>query len=327
MPITFDNRPYLTDRSSDGQLYHSGDSPTRFYNCTMEALRETARDYGYGEPYNDDQLRAFGAPGSAKGLPWQVSLDAALRAFPDLQPDMVIFWPNDLIGTVRFFGQKGWLMHCGFKCDADANVPPIGPVTYSHAERILWADDGGIGMENVEPHPDVYLTDQQFLDLYDGGGLLVFRRSVIPPPPTPKPTEESPMIRDKSFSPGGQVDFPGCHNGPVDDKTSRTTVYVTSRSGQGEAHIFLNDDFTGAELAHVYGSLGKNGRPLFYDTCAGAGQAGIDLAPGKPGGLAIVLPGTDYAHPTADFTVRVIVPDGDAKDVVTVTVVERQRAL
>lgn len=138
--------------------------------------------------------------------------------------------------------------------------------------------------------------------------------------------EELPMIRDKSFSPGEQVDFPGCHNGPVDDKTSRTTIYVTSRSGQGEAHIFLNDDFTGRELAHVYGSLGRNGRPLFYDTCGGVGQSGIDLEPGKPGGLAIVLPGTEYAHPTADFTVRVTVPDGDSKDVVTVTVVERQRA-
>jgi len=250
--MNFDNRPYLTPRGADGQLTHSeGVTPDMYYACTFEALRETARDLGEGEPYDDEELRQIGDPGSHYGETWATSIKTAGLAYgAAFAADMQLIEPIDLIGTVRLYGSKGWLMHAGFLCDMGANVPPIGPITYSHAERILWADDGGIGMENVEPHPDVYLTESQFLDLYDGGGLLVFKRSLFPVAPRRIPTGDDDMHVRFTIEPGSTEDMPGCFNGDLPSGPCRTYLNLTSEA-PSRVGVFCNASAGGAELAHT----------------------------------------------------------------------------
>lgn len=180
MAKNFDLRGVTVDDPSDGQL-HTGDGvfPDTYYNCTMAALRDSARDYGYGARYSSEELRHLGAPGTHSGLSWNASVAAARTAFPTLANIMTIEFPADPAAAIRQFGSQGFMVHGGFVCDRDANVPPLGPVTYSHALRARWADDGGIGFQNVEPHPAAYMSDTDVRNLYDNGGLLVFKRSLL----------------------------------------------------------------------------------------------------------------------------------------------------
>jgi hypothetical protein len=206
MATNFDLRDVTVDQASDGQL-HTGDGvfPDTFYNCTMAALRDTARDYGYGAAYSAEQLRQLGAPGTHAGLGWEVSITAARSAFPALADIMTIVWPDDPASAIRQYGAQGYMVHGGFKCDRDANVPPIGPVTYSHALRARWADDRGTGFQNVEPHDDAVLSDAQVRDLYDQGGLLVFQRSLQPLPAFSSNSGGDGMVL--LSTPAGRIDF------------------------------------------------------------------------------------------------------------------------
>ena len=208
MPTNIDLRPVTVDDPSMGQLHVSDDAyPDTFYNCTMAALRDTAFDYGYGIPYSAEQLRHMGAPGTHLGLSWNASVAAARSGFPSLAAIMTIEWPSDVATAIRQFGSQGFMVHGGFSCDRDANVPPKGPVTYSHALRARLADDSGIEFQNVEPHPSTLLRDDQVHDLYDGGGLLVFRHSLLSKGPGEFSSNSGGAGMVLLSTPGGRLEF------------------------------------------------------------------------------------------------------------------------
>jgi hypothetical protein len=190
---SFDLRPYVTDSAADGQLYVAeGIFPEAYYDCTLACLRDSARDYGFGTPYDAHQLRQFCEPGSSSGLTWADSVKAAQTAYPGLAQVMRDNEaPGDVVSAIRAAGAQGFMVHCGFWCDTNAWVPAQGPVTYSHACRLLAGDGAGTTWQNPEPHPDFYLTDAQVRSLWDGGGLLIFQRSLLPTVPSPLASSDS----------------------------------------------------------------------------------------------------------------------------------------
>lgn len=177
--MSFDLRPEFSSQAGDGQLYNSENiAPDEFYNCTWEGLRQTARASGYGG-YDDQQLRnvanvIFGRGNYGQGERWETNVAVAQRLWPALGATMSVEYPGDVVAAIKSYGEHGSRVHCGFWCDTAAWVPPKGAISYSHALLSLWADGGGVGWVNPEPHPDVYLSDSQIRGLYDGGGILVF---------------------------------------------------------------------------------------------------------------------------------------------------------
>lgn len=178
--MAFDLRPYLDLRSGDGQLYHSENvRPDMFEACTFEAARETLIDYGYNPP-DDEQMRQMVDPGSHGGEPWSVSRLAVMRIAPDLPT--TIEGPVDVVAALQQYGQLGYAVHIAFWCDTQANIPPQNYPSgqLSHAEVLIYDTGSALGFKNVWPHPDYQLTYDQVRQLYDGGGILVFKRALKP---------------------------------------------------------------------------------------------------------------------------------------------------
>lgn len=177
-----DLRPYISDDYPNaGQSLGNAD-PDWAYDCQLECLKITARDYGQGTPYNDQQLRNLGEPttGSSGMLFPTILNDVAAKAYPALHAAMAIQTPANLPAQLRANLALGYMQHVTFWCDTNAWVPPQGATAYSHCCRCV-ADTGtGFVFQNPEPHPDFTLTDAQVTSLSDGEGLLVFQRSLLP---------------------------------------------------------------------------------------------------------------------------------------------------
>lgn len=167
--------------AGQGQTTESEGAPDQWYNCTIECLRRTALDLGFPEPYDDEQLRndirsRFGST----GLNWDSSIAIAQDRIAGLAQYMVDQETNDPVTTLRDNLNKGFICHIGLWCDTNAWVPPIGPITYSHACRVVADFDTGFSLQNPEPHPDFNLSDAQVRSLYDRGGILIFIKSLLP---------------------------------------------------------------------------------------------------------------------------------------------------
>lgn len=177
-----DLRPYISDDWPNQGQSVSNPDPDWAYDCQLECLKITARDYGYGTPYNDQTLRRLGEPvtGNSGMLFPTVMNDVAANAFPGLRAIMTI--QGSSADTLRANISKGYMQHVALWCDTNAWVPPQGPRTYSHCCRCV-ADTGtGFVFQNPEPHPDFFLTDAQVNELNDGEGILVFQKSLVPKP-------------------------------------------------------------------------------------------------------------------------------------------------
>lgn len=167
--------------AGQGQTTMSEGAYDQWYGCTLECFRRTALDLGFSEPYDDEQLRNnIRAQYGSTGLGWNASVTLAQNLVPGLAPLMQIQYPNDIVYQVRANITTGYIQHIGLWCDTNAWVPAQGPVTYSHACRVYADADSGFWLQNPEPHPDFYLSDAQLRSLYDGGGLLVFTKSLLP---------------------------------------------------------------------------------------------------------------------------------------------------
>jgi hypothetical protein len=183
--LSFDLGPAFREAAGDGQLFNSEQlEPQEFYNCTWEALRQTARAFGF-TGYDDAELRAeanriLGRGDYNYGERWETNLAVAEALWPALSGRMSIEYPNDVIAAIKAHGEAGRRVHCGFWCDSAAWVPPKSAITYSHALMSLAGDGGGVWWVNPEPHPDIYLSDNTMRNLYDGGGILVFEPAPIP---------------------------------------------------------------------------------------------------------------------------------------------------
>jgi hypothetical protein len=184
--MNFDLRPHYPQLAGDGQTLNSGSHPggDQYENCTFEALRQTLRAYGYSPGLDDEQMREMADPGSHGGEPWSTTQALSRRLAPDLPVD--VEWPGDIAAAIRGYGAQGFVVHWAAWCDTQAWVPAQGQVVASHAEMALWADDGGIGSRNPWPHPNWHGSDDEIRQLYDGGGILVFKRSLIPAPKSPE---------------------------------------------------------------------------------------------------------------------------------------------
>lgn len=176
-----DLRPYISDDYPNAGQSIGNTDPSWAYDCQIECLKITARDYGLGTPYTDSGLRSLGQPQAGNsGMLFPTIQAIAAKAYPSLASVMTIQTGN--AATLRANISKGYMQHMAFWCDANAWVPAQGPVTYSHCCRVV-ADTGtGFWFQNPEPHPDFFLTDAQVNSLTDGEGVLVFGKSLIPQP-------------------------------------------------------------------------------------------------------------------------------------------------
>ncbi len=186
------------EAEGDGQVgaWSEWIAPDQFYACTWEMFRQSARAYGH-VGFDDEQLRhiadaVLDRPANHYGERWETNLAVAKVVYPDLGAVMFVEYPDDVVAAVKKYAAKGWRVHCGFWCDTNAWVPAQGPIVYSHAMGTLWDQDPGTVWRNPEPHPDVFLTNQEIRDNYDGGGILVFGRSLITEArQEPAPVEEN----------------------------------------------------------------------------------------------------------------------------------------
>lgn len=247
----------------------------------------------------------------------------------DCQKDFGFNWGYGFIGfdlaTIRATIAQGRYVIGFFHCDTNATIHPF-PAGFFHASPIIRADDSEGWFDVLNVHDG---TIQRFSDTEMTAamafGPVAFDAALpgqITAAPTATPTEEDDPMRDSITFAGSDLagaKFPGCHNGPLPGgRTAWTTVFVSALHGTGHAHIFLNDSFTGAELAHIEGPLAGDERTLFVNTATGAGQA----ADGS-GLQATPVNGNFPAIPSGDFMVRVVVEGGTAADEYTATITER----
>lgn len=154
-------------------------------NCTFAAAAQTMIDYGYGDPLEPEQWREIATPGWHGGEAWEATIKV-IQARPDLYPDpppMTIEEPTDVVAAMRDYGSRGWMVHWAGWCTTDAHWIASRPTSgISHAGRIVYADDQGLALWNVWTGYLVYAPDAFWAASYDGGGLLIFRRSLLPQP-------------------------------------------------------------------------------------------------------------------------------------------------
>lgn len=178
--MTADLRPYVSDDYPNAGQSIANADPYWAYDCQIECLKVTARDYGLGQPDTDQQLRQAGQPqtGTA-GILFPVVIAIAQKVFPSLASVMTIHTgtPSALVRNAL---SQGFMCHVAFWCDTNAWVPAQGPVTYSHCCRAVADTGSGIWFQNPEPHPDFLLTYAQVDSLSDGEGVLVFQKSLLP---------------------------------------------------------------------------------------------------------------------------------------------------
>lgn len=189
----FDLRPYVSIDSAEGQLAEGG--ADRWENCTFACLGATMADYGFGDPMEpqdfrdlDNQLHPNRPPWHG-GEGWDVSVEvigARPKLYPN-PPEMTIETPSDVAAALDHYGQRGFMVHwagwCTPMADWIAHQPPDG---LSHAGRVLAFDGSTFTLWNPVGGV-VELSAADVAASYDGGGLLVFRRSLLPTPPTISP--------------------------------------------------------------------------------------------------------------------------------------------
>lgn len=177
-----DFRPYLQYDSQDAQLNdQSAPVPDRFENCTFAVARSTMADYGFGRPLTDQQWREIATPNYHMGEGWQATVDV-VNARPDLfpnPPSMSIEFPGDVMAFVHEQAAQGFICHVGFWCTTNAEYI-ITPQQYSHAWKFAYTGTGG-----WNPWTGYFVEhdDGFWAQAYDQGGVLVFKRSVLPAPP------------------------------------------------------------------------------------------------------------------------------------------------
>lgn len=181
--LNFDLRARLTLDPARSQIARGGFASVE--NCTWADLSDTIFDFGAGDyaPADlramDNTLEGLGAYGG--GESWQRNLRLLASISPDLSSITTIEYPDDVAGSIRSFAAQGYPVHWAGWCTPNAQWTSAnynGGI--SHAGRAVYGDDGGLAFWNVWTGYLVYQADAFWRASYDGGGLLVFHRSLIP---------------------------------------------------------------------------------------------------------------------------------------------------